>query len=170
MKNHHWSDLEIQEYLEGVPPKEGRRRMEHLETCRACRRRLEQYQSLFTGLAVEPEFELPPDFGDRVWRRHNRSSRQWELFPALGIVLAIASIMAVFIHYAEYIGGWNPVSTLSQYLQPFIAIVHMIQMIGDQAFTWIRNSLPWLVWAGLLMVITALFDGLVQRFRISFQR
>ncbi len=61
----HLNDDQIQDYLDGnLKPDD--QAVGHLDGCPDCQKVVENYRALYRSLAVEPGFELSPDFAEKV--------------------------------------------------------------------------------------------------------
>jgi hypothetical protein len=92
----HWTDDDVQRYLDGGEQAEDSR-AEHLRFCDPCRRKLNRYRSLYRLLAVAPEWTLRKDFASataaKALKRPPRLawlSRESVWIPA-GLVLGIGA-------------------------------------------------------------------------------
>jgi len=62
----HMSDSDFQDYLDGNCPPGDTFIRKHLKTCEACKRRLEQYSILYSGLKDDIAWSLPDNFADNL--------------------------------------------------------------------------------------------------------
>lgn len=95
MNEKHFSDDQIQEVLEHMALSPGLPLPAHLNACPCCRKRFEQYQQLFAGLAADPGFDLPPAFADAVLQRLPNTSPVFWARPAVWLALAVGALTLV---------------------------------------------------------------------------
>jgi anti-sigma factor RsiW len=109
MESKHLTDSEIQDYLDGNSGTEWTSISQHLPSCKLCKRKLEQYRSLYAGLEDQTGFELPDGFADRVASAVGLEEREpflqrhvEALISLAGAIAAIAALL-VFTDMAELI-------------------------------------------------------------------
>jgi hypothetical protein len=95
MNNIHFSDEQIQAMLDKMIFQPGQPLDPHLEICASCRDRLEQYRLLYTGLAVDPGFALPPTFADSIIKKLPASRQIFWKRPLVWIPLAVSACALV---------------------------------------------------------------------------
>ena len=66
MESKHLTDAEIQDYLDGNAVREDSTAAEHLDSCGLCKKNLELYKCLYSGLSDDAGYELSVDFADKV--------------------------------------------------------------------------------------------------------
>ena len=66
MESKHLTDTEIQDYLDGNADREESTIAAHLDSCSLCRKNLELYRRLYSGLSDDAGYELSVDFADKV--------------------------------------------------------------------------------------------------------
>ena len=62
----HLTEQEIQTYLDGVGPENRARVEEHVAACPGCRKALEEYRVLYSGLADDSAFKEPAGLSRKV--------------------------------------------------------------------------------------------------------
>ncbi len=99
MESKHLTDAEIQDYLDGNDVREDSTAAEHLDSCGLCKKNLELYRCLYSGLSDDAGYELSVDFADKVvssvglgesrgfFRRYANV-----LVSIIGVVAAIAAL------------------------------------------------------------------------------
>jgi anti-sigma factor RsiW len=158
MNHDHWTDIEIQEYLEGIPPENAQAKKEHLASCPSCRRQMEQYRVVMSGLVELPAAELSEEFADRVLRQHLPPSRRWGFFPLMAIILSIATFTVIIGYTASHYSIGDLTAELNHYLQPVRSMSWMAQGLAGRVIAWLNGCISWLVWAALLLLATKYFD------------
>ena len=66
MESKHLTDAEIQDYLDGDADREDSTTAKHLDSCSLCKKNLELYRCLYSGLCDDVGYELSVDFADKV--------------------------------------------------------------------------------------------------------
>jgi hypothetical protein len=106
MSDDHLTDERIQEILDAQAPGDAIFLPWHAKTCRPCQERFREYQRLYAGLAVDPEFALPPGFVDSVLARIPAPRPALFRDPVIwigGTGAAVLLLLALVI-------GWRPLA------------------------------------------------------------
>lgn len=99
MGTKHLTDIDIQEYLDGIGIVSRSDTETHLQFCSECRERVEEYECLYDGLGREDGFELSADFAAKVIDRvaNEASAPFWQRYfdsivAAAGLILTLATV------------------------------------------------------------------------------
>lgn len=99
MESKHLTDAEIQDYLDGNTGREDSTAAEHLDSCSLCKKNLELYRCLYSGLSDGAGYELSVDFADKVvssvglgYSRDYLKRYASVLVSIIGVVAAIAAL------------------------------------------------------------------------------
>lgn len=99
MESKHLTDAEIQDYLDGNTGREDSTAAEHLDSCSLCKKNLELYRCLYSGLSDDAGYELSVDFADKVvssvglgYSRDYLKRYASVLVSIIGVVAAIAAL------------------------------------------------------------------------------
>lgn len=106
MNKEHLTDDRIQEILDAQAPGAAPFLPWHLKTCRRCRERFEEYRRLYTGLAADPGFSLPPGFADSVLAEIPAARASLFMDPAAWIGGAGALALLVLALFVD----WRPLA------------------------------------------------------------
>jgi len=107
----HLSDSEIQDYLDGNIS--DREILSHLNQCRRCQSRVNQYRSLFAGLAKDRIPPLPSGFSAKVMNKITAEEKLSRDFPwafllvAAGLLAGLISVI-VFVNPAVFSRLFSP--------------------------------------------------------------
>jgi hypothetical protein len=114
MSEEHLTDERVQEILDAQAPGDVLFLPWHAKTCRPCRERFREYQRLYSRLAVDPGFALPPGFADSVLARIPDPRVSLFRDPAIcigGAGVAALLLLALFIAWQPLAAGavwtWN---------------------------------------------------------------
>jgi len=66
MAINHWSEEQIQEFLDGESSISKSLFEDHLKTCPVCRKSFQYYQNLYRGLKQDPKFQLSANFAQAL--------------------------------------------------------------------------------------------------------
>ncbi|UCD65086.1 MAG: hypothetical protein JSW34_06550 [Candidatus Zixiibacteriota bacterium] len=166
MSIEHLSEEQIQQYLDDKTQPADSRITRHLESCRRCRYLLKEYQQLYGILGRESEELLSPTFTastmekvEALGRPAEGLSRPFVLWVAAGVVACVAAIWytvdvkALLDGLGSFLLGWNVLdSTAVSSLRTLSA------RLGD--------SLPLVIFAGLILLAVALADKLLLKQRV----
>ncbi len=107
MNNEHLTDDRIQEILDAQAPGAAPFLPWHLKTCRPCRERFQEYQRLYSGLAADPGYSLPPGFADSVLAEI--PSARASLFKDPVAWIGAAGALALLVALALVV-DWRPLA------------------------------------------------------------
>jgi hypothetical protein len=99
VESEHLTDAEIQDYLDGNVDRDESTLGAHLDSCSLCKKNLELYRCLYSGLSDDDGYELSVDFADKVVSSVGLGDSR-SLFPRyanvlvsiIGIVAAIGAL------------------------------------------------------------------------------
>lgn len=163
MKTPHWTDRNLQSYLDSAGGIEDRQAV-HLRRCVSCRRQLRAYQRLYDLLARPPEEILSKGFAAAVAARAARGGSIFTRFSGEGFWVLVGLLFGL--------GAWAYL-----YSMPMLETVRqgLSEVFTDFKPIWTAWSkwnryLPWLAEGTAALILAALFDRLVALFRTRRMR
>ncbi|MBN2398846.1 MAG: hypothetical protein JXI33_00735 [Candidatus Aminicenantes bacterium] len=163
MNSQHLHDDQIQEILDNMVLEAGQFLPEHVKDCASCRERFEQYQKIYTGLAADPGFVLPPAFADSVLLKIPSPRPAFWARPAVWIPGAAGVLTLVLAALLMFI-NMKPLAV--QFGRYAAAIAVAFQPLLSQFRHWFAmlNGYPHVFILGGLGLLSAFFfDRILQR-------
>jgi len=160
MAVNHWSDEEIQGFLDGKSSISKSLLEEHLNTCAACTKAFRYYQNLYSELKQEPGFRLSPNFARTVISHIPQLAQAragFKFSDAFIGSLGIAAVLGVLIFFIDF-------SAIAEVVTKF-----SFSSIKADLQGWLKNSLSSLNGGVLLigssvltLLVTATLDRLLS--------
>lgn len=160
MAINHWSDEEIQEFLDGKSSISKSLLEEHLKICAACGKSFQYYRNLYSGLRQDPRFQLPANFTQKVISRIPQFAEARARFKFSDIFIGsigIAALLGVMIFFIDF-------SIIAEAVAKF-----SFSSLKADVQDWLRNSLFSLNGGVLLigssvltLLVTATLDRLLS--------
>lgn len=113
----HVNDDQIQEFLDGNPTPDRAAIAAHIESCAGCRAKVKEYELLYSGLAGDAGFDLPPNFAATVAARvmpqpvaqpeaqPESRFKYSDLLLFAGAVAAVVGALIYFVDLTAIFGG-----------------------------------------------------------------
>jgi len=160
MAVNHWSDEEIQDFLDGKSSISESLFEEHLKTCTACGKSFQYYRNLYSGLRQDPRFQLPANFTQKVISRIPQFAQARARFKISDIFIGsigIAALLGAMIFFIDF-------SAVAEALAKF-----SFPAVKADLQNWVRNSISTLNGGVLLigssvltLLVTATLDRLLS--------
>ncbi len=160
MAVNHWSDEEIQEFLDGKSSISKSLFEEHLKICAACAKSFRYYQNLYSELIRDPGFKLSTDFTRNLISRIPQLARARARFKFSDVFIGsvgIAALLGVMIFFIDF-------SAIAEALAKF-----SFPSVKADLQNWFHNSLSTLNGGVLLigssvltLLVTATLDRLLS--------
>jgi hypothetical protein len=163
MTNGHLNDGQIQEILDNVTFQPGQSLAPHLETCASCRERLEQYQQLYAGLAVDPGFALPPTFADSIIKKLPVSRPVFWERPAVRISLAVSAFALVLAGLLVFVDMKPLTGDVIRIFNTMAAAFRPLSTQFQQLFAKLNNNSRLFMLGGLGLLSAAFFDHILKQ-------
>ena len=156
----HWTDEDIQRYLDGEISQYDSILVRHLHTCKSCRDELAQYRLLYRLLKKEPEFCVSEHFARETTvkaERHHVTMAFWRRESVL-ISTGLAGMLSVWFY------ACHPASL-------YIATKGLMQTVMELkniSFSWIHlsDSFPLILAGGGILILASLFDRYILQPRL----
>lgn len=156
----HWSDEEIQEFLDGKSSISESLLEEHLKTCAACGKSFQYYRNLYSELRQDPKFQLPANFTQKVISRIPQFASVSARFKFSDIFIGsigIAALLGAMIFFIDF-------SAVAEALAKF-----SFPAVKEDLQNWFHNSISTLNGGVLLigssvltLLVTATLDRLLS--------
>ena len=171
----HFSDDQIQEYLDGLEGALSIEESNHFEECPSCKKKLEQYRFLVRAAVAVDEIRLPVDFSEAVSRRafegHSSVESQIEQVQSRVYTwyLPIAASIVAVLSWAFAVGWdifWS--TALSGFLAGYNSITQPLEKL-TLSQSLFGGNMSLLVAAGLLIVLFGSMDKIIRAARKTRQ-
>jgi len=166
----HFSDMELQDYLDGNVGVEEKEFADHLASCRLCRHKLEQYRILYDSLEHDTVPALSPDFAQSVLAKIPDQSFEksrtslWQVLIAVGEAICTLGLIIYFVDLKLILNAMK----LGFGVEYFEKIVTTGK---DNIFTIFGIDPLMVVSVALVLLVTAVADRIIRHSRrkpISF--
>lgn len=162
MNREHLTDEELQEFLDESLSL-GKSRMDHIQSCESCRRALEAYRNLFTGIRTDPGFKLPRHFAKTVAAKAMRkvnplATHRFEITLIAAGVLVVLGLGILLTHFPPFIETIRKVALPQEFDS---AVVQPIRRMLDG----LNGSLILIPFAGLALVFVLFIDRFINKSR-----
>jgi hypothetical protein len=158
----HVNDIQIQDYLDKNLAREQAAVFEqHIEECDVCRRQVQMYQNIYSGLGEEPQFTLSPKFAGKVLKAANKASlgsvhgNLWQVF--LGLFALILGINISF-YYVDVKSWLNDIKPAPVDMTAFSGSISIVK----QFFSGLKIDISIFSWALAVLLILSLIDHMIQ--------
>lgn len=160
MAINHWSDEEIQKFLDGKSSISQSLFEEHLKICAACGKSFQYYRNLYSELKQDPKFQLSPNFARTLISRIPQFAHGTARFKFSDIFIGsigIAALLGAMIFFIDF-------SALAEALGKF-----SFPAVKEDVQNWFHNSISTLNGGVLLigssvltLLVTATLDRLLS--------
>lgn len=147
----HWSEEQIQEFLDGKSSISKSLFEEHLKTCPVCGKSFQYYQNLYRGLKQDPKFQLSANFAQTLISRIPRFASAPARFKFSDLFIGsvgIAALLGALIFFIDF-------SAVAEALAKF-----SFPSVKADLQNWFHNSLSTLN-GGLLLIGSSVLTLLV---------
>ena len=163
MNHEHLTDDQIQGILDAQKPGAGPFLPWQLRACPSCRARFEGFQRLYTALAADPGFDLPPGFADSMLERIPATRPSLFRDPVVRAALACAAGALALLGLVIFVdlsplasGAARTVDTLGRAMQPLPGQFRSL-------FSWLDGGARLLIYGGLGLLGASLLDRFLRR-------
>jgi hypothetical protein len=163
MTTGHLNDGQIQEILDNMVLQAGRSLPRHFETCASCRERLEQYRQLYTGLAADPGFVLPPAFADSLLKKIPGPRPVFWARPAIRVSLAIGAFALVLGGLFVFVNMKPLTDDVIRIFTTMAAAFRPLPAQFQQLLAKLNGNARLFVLGGLGLLGAAFFDHILKR-------
>ncbi|EQB63791.1 MAG: hypothetical protein RBG1_1C00001G1370 [candidate division Zixibacteria bacterium RBG-1] len=160
MAVNHWTEEQIQEFLDGKSSISKNSLEEHLKSCEACTKSFRYYQNLYSELIRDPGFKLSTDFARNLVSRIPQLAQARARFKFSDVFIGsvgIAALLGVMIFFIDF-------SIIAETVAKF-----SFSSLKADVQDWLRNSLSSLNGGVLLigssvltLLVTATLDRLLS--------
>jgi len=160
MAVNHWTEEQIQEFLDGKSSISKNSLEEHLKSCEACTKSFRYYQNLYSELIRDPGFKLSTDFTRNLISRIPQFAQGTARFKFSDIFIGsigIAALLGAMIFFIDF-------SALAEALGKF-----SFPAVKEDVQNWFHNSISTLNGGVLLigssvltLLVTATLDRLLS--------
>ena len=151
MAINHWSEEQIQEFLDGKSSISKSLLEEHLKTCPVCGKSFQYYQSLYWGLKQDPKFQLSANFAQTLVSRIPQFAQGTARFKFSDLLIGsvgIAALLGALIFFIDF-------NAVAEALAKF-----SFPSVKADLQNWFHNSLSTLN-GGLLLIGSSVLTLLV---------
>lgn len=165
MARRHLTEEEIQDYLDGNLSELTADLRLHLETCETCQGMLKQYRHLYTGLEEDPGFQLPKIFVKKLVSKLSTDQAKPFLSPSAEIILIVVGVLLA-LGTTIFLVDLKPIAeTMSRIALPKIKLSSTILQPMKNMMSGLNSSLGLLPFAALALILVAVFDRFIHKFR-----
>ncbi len=165
MVHRHLTDEEIQNILDRNDSPESAILKNHLKECKICQNKLEEYQTLYSGLKKDPGFELPRNFKKSVISKLATEETGHSLFSSKEITLIAIGIFLALGATLYLVDLKSIAEVISRITLPKMEIKNiLLSPIKDLIYS-LNIKLALLAFAGLALFATAVVDQLILRLK-----
>ncbi len=163
MNSQHLRDDQIQEILDDMVLGAVQPLPEHVKACASCRKRFEQYRQLYTGLATDPGFVLPPAFADSVLLRIPSPHPAFWTRPSVWIPMAAGALMLVLAGLPMFVNMKPLTVQISRHAAAMAVAFQPLLSQFQQLFAKLNGYAHVFILGGLGLLSAAFFDRILQR-------
>jgi hypothetical protein len=163
MTNGHLNDGQIQEILDNMMFNPGQPLYQHLNICASCRLRFEQYRQLYSGLAVDPGFALPPTFADSILKKLPASRLGFWTRPAVRILLAFGACALVLSGLFIFVNMKPLADDFAHFFNTMAVAFKPLPTQFQQLLAKLNNNARLFALGGLGLLSAAFFDYILQQ-------
>lgn len=163
MNNEHLTDNQIQEILDARMIQSGPILPMHLGTCASCQKRLESFRQLYSGLAADPGFVLPPTFADSVLDKIPASRPFFLSRPAVWIPLTVSACSLVLAGLTIVVNMKPLTDAIVRVFNAMAAAFRPLSTQFQQLFAMLNGNAKLFVLGGLGLLGAAFFDYLLKQ-------
>lgn len=160
MAINHWSDEEIQEFLDGKSSISESLLEEHLKTCVACKKSFQYYQNLYSGLRQDPKFQLSGNFAQTILSRIPQFASVPARFKFSDLFIGsigIAALLGAMIFFIDFGAVTDALAKFS-----FPAVKADIQNWFHNSVSTLNGGLLLIGSSVLTLLVTATLDRLLS--------
>jgi len=163
MSSEHLSEDQIQEILDARTLNSGPILPMHLGTCLSCQKRLESFQRLYSGLAADPGFLLPPAFADSIIKKLPASRPVFWARPAVRISLTISACSLVLAGLFIFVDMKPMTGNIIRIFNAITAAFRPLPAQFQQLLAKFDGHAGLFLLGGLGLLSAAFFDHILKR-------
>ena len=157
----HLTDEEIQAYLDGLTENLDASLISHLDTCRECRKAIDQYRLLYTCLSDDSSFGVTTGLTPSVMKRLGLKRSQRRSLP-VEIVLAAAGVMASACVALTWFDPGSVARTIAAAFRSFAGpIAALIEATGDYLIA-LNHGITTLAVGLTVLLLMAALDAFIS--------
>ena len=163
MARAHLTDEDIQNGLDGNLLQRDPQTAQHLETCKTCHSRLQQYRQLYHELKKEPNFALSDCFVKSVLSK--LPTEKVSPHPSTEIVLFILGALFALGTTVYFVDMKPVVEILGRITLPKTGIRTTLLIPIKNLLSHLNGNLPLLFFAGLVLLTVGILDRILSKWR-----
>ncbi len=177
--NTHINDEMLHQYLDGdLPWSERQRVRDHIKSCHACRRRLEELRHAEHALRSMAAFDVPAEFTHRIMTQVRKTTPGvWWMRSAVlrftRVVMALGCVLLIIVAWEAWAFGetfppigdiytWSMTLLVALWSNPYI-IVETISSQGSEALTTANTLAETVIPLALALIALGLFLHMIRR-------